>query len=490
MEFIIFYDIESIKKEMEFKKRPSVSEKKHEYLAQKLNNKTRTSLLVRVASEIDKSLKLSTVMINSMNPREIAKKFEVVVRLENPFYFDSSTPDFCQLTHLVNSAKSKNNQLKVKCVVPLKRNFHSEKQSKEIEIKKKASKSNNTQLSGLLDNLTCQDFLSFISNYNLNLQKRSQLLENINNKRINIAKRKFEHNRMTFKYLKEKDAQQPQPANQKVTRKVSCLKSNINKTQFQFKRSITNLQQNSLTNSLTSQKIFDDLIKKAREQKMSKAIKFIFLSKEEQNIKKIQGNYNYLHRLSDFLKFDKKLVKSDLYETEIPNEFSKDVSLTNPKLKLASKSKDLIFPTELFEILEFKGISFEGISSTHTKSIKPSATLVFCSDDPDANCLLNFPKQRQLSNLIDTLSKEGSILESPLIKQYAKRNDIHLNIRIESKTSINFNENCKIPLPSKSNERDFHTKAKNCSNDEYMKRQHLDDKDKLIFASSQSDISD
>lgn len=472
---------------MEHKKKQSTTIKKSESAAQIRNNRTRTNLLVMAASDFDRGLKLSKLMINSINPKDIAKKYEVVVRMENPFYFDSSTVNFSHSPHLLNSRKLIDCNNKVKCVLPVKRYFHSEKQGKEIEIKKKASQSNNMQLSGLLDNLTCHDFLSFIREYNINLKKRSQLLENINYKRINIAKRKFEHNKVTFKSLNEKDIQQPVKQEVKVLRKVSCLKSNLNKTQFQFKRSITN-QQNCCADSLNSQRMFVDLLKKSREQRMSKAIRFIFLSKEERNIKLIQGNYNYLQRLSDFLKFDKKLDKSDLYKTEMPKDLSKDAILSNLKLKIDSKNKDLLFPTELFEILEFKGISFEGITNNQTQCIKPSATLVFCSDDPGATCLVDFQKQSQLTDFIDTLSRKGSILESPLIKQYAKRSDIHFNIKIESKTSVKFDQSDKTSLTQRFPARDFKT-TKNLSNVEEIKctnqSKHKDNK--LTFASSQSD---
>lgn len=458
-------------------------------------NTARTNLLILTAPEIDRAIKGSKVKINSNEPKDLIKKYEVVVCLENPFYFDSSALNSIKPLMLLSTKKS-NLSGKLNGMIT-KKEFCSDKLTKELDANKKASKSNNKNINinNLIDNFSCHDFLSFIANYNLNLKKRSQLLENINYKRINISKRKLEHNRFGIKVLKERDDDYIKGAPEvKVTRKISCLKSNLNKNQFKFKRSITNFQQSDSNEISSIHKKFIDLLKKAREQKLSKAIKFIFLSKEEMNIKMIQSNYNYLHRLSDFLKFDKKLDKKDIYEADLPPRISHTSTLSNPKLTLSSQSKNLIFPTELFEILEFKGISFEGVSHTQSQTIKPSATLVFGSNYPEANCIVDFPKHKEeFDNLIDSLSLGGSILESPMIKHYAKRSDVQFKIKIESKAAIQATENIKSRSTTAFNDKEIKSKSILSNDGDKMTSYQsncLESNNDRLFSSSLSDESE
>lgn len=457
-------------------------------------NKARTSLLLLTAPEINKAVVKSKVKINSNEPKDLIKKYEVVACIENPFYFDSSTHFSSNKPQVLLSTKKANYNSGKLNVKPPKKEFFSDKLTQGLDIKKSTSKSDNNNLNNLIDNFSCHDFLSFITNYNLNLKKRSQLLENINYKRINISKRKLEHNRFELKVQKEKDQDNRKDGlpEVKVTRKISCLKSNLNKNQFKFKRSITNLQQNDLTETKSSHKKFIDLLQKAREQNLSKAIKHIFLSKSEMSIKLIQSNYNYLHRLSDFLKYDKKLESNDLYRADLLRKFSHTTSLSNSKIKSSSVSKEMNFPSELFELLEFKGINFEGISHNQSQTLKPSATLVFKSCYPEANCTVDLSQHKGFDNLIDTLSFEGSILESPLIKQYAKRSDVHFKIKIESKATIKAVENGKYHSSTAFGEKDSKTSNLSVNADKLTSYQSncLESNNDRLFSSSLSDESE
>lgn len=385
--------------------------------------------------------------MNSENIKDIFKRYSISFQIENPLYYDTSS--YIQQP-IMFDYKSKSTNLKDFnyllgnniCLDKNKNKFISAGSISNLDNDRNLLNldvnSKNTIRRSHCKSLFTRDrhsdkLADLIKDFNKQIKIRNNVMKNINNIRMTVTTRKLHKDK-----------------NKIVRSLVSSSMLNL-ESPSKVKRSLTkkglvysNLDdyENYSESSNETGVIFMELINKARQMKAKEFHKTLYYTQEELQNKKLQKNYNHLIKIADDIKFNQKI-------NDKTDNLNKLIIKSNQK---QSNSKH--FNTDLLSVLDFKGMSFTGF--TPESPDVPLAKLIFTNKFTNEKGNFKIERRNDIQDVIDTLEKEGSIVESPLLRKYIGMNNFKLEIKIEnSEDSIlnmsTFNLNRDIPKEKKSN---------------------------------------
>lgn len=314
-----------------------------------------------------------------------------------------------------------------------------------------------------------------INEYNNESKIRNEVIKNISLLKMNVSNRKLNKEK-TIKVSCNNiiknivDKQQFQQWNNYIQNQINensrknkkyCTLMNMNKNKKFSKLRIQTQNQKSINNqnedcgneanqfiNMRDKGVFFNLINNARKTKVADFLKVIYFSKEELYEKSIQKRFNYLYGISENVKnlrnsrctYESKRNKESTQDKEykqiqsiLPLSPIKERLNETDNLRIKDNTKDLklfnkksSFPEEILSFLNFKEIKFDEANEIN------SAKLVFENKISNEEGKFKYDNPSEIRNVLNSISNEGSLIESRRLLMMFDYNRLNLEIDIKT----------------------------------------------------------